>query len=334
MNRFLWCVLLLIVGCGTVSQPTPVPIPLAASPRSVIVDTDMSVDDILALLYLLSRPDVNIKAITITGTGITRCDAGIRNARAILEVLERTTIPVACGRETPLQGNRSFPREWRDAAENFFGVNLRPLQFVTPNETAVALLTRTLAASDKEITIVTLGPMTNLADAFLQNSALAAKIERVYSMGGAVNVSGNVDAAPDAEWNFYIDPLAAQQVFATKVPITLVSLDATNQIILTREFLTRFMNYKQTPAAKLAERLLQAQRGEIERGAYYVWDLVGAVILTDETLGEMQEMNIAIENETGRSKPDPQGKPVRAVMNMDAPRFEATFLQTLNGQFR
>lgn len=334
MNRSLWCVLLLFVGCGTLSQPTTVPIPLSTSPRSVIVDTDMSVEDILALLYLLSRPDVTVKAITITGTGITRCDAGIRNARVILEALERTAIPVACGRETPLQGNRTFPKEWRDAAENFFGVNLRPAQFVTPNENAVALLTRTLAAADEKTTIVTLGPLTNLADAFLQNSALSGKIERVYTMGGAVNVSGNVNTAPEVEWNFYIDPYSAHQVFSTNIPITLVPLDATNSIILTREFLTRLNNYRRTPAAKLAERLLQAQRGEIERGPYYVWDLVGAVIFTDETLGAVQEMNIAVESETGRSKTDAQGKPVRAVTNMDAPRSEAVFLQTLNGQFR
>lgn len=334
MKRLLWGLVLLLIGCGTVSQPTTVPIPLAASPRSVIVDTDMSVDDILALLYLLSRPDVNVKAITITGTGITRCDAGIRNAQAILEVLERTTIPIACGRETPLRGDRKFPNEWRDAAENFFGVNLRPLRFVSPNENAVALLTRTLVASDEKISIVTLGPLTNLADAFNQNSTLAEKIEIVYSIGGAVNVNGNVDAAPASEWNFYIDPFAANQVFSTNVSLILVPLDTTNHIVVNREFLMRLMNYRQSPAAKLAERLLQAQRGEIERSTYYVWDLAGAMIFTDETLGTMQEMNIGIENETGRSKQNAQGKPVRVATTMDAPRSESILLQSLNGQFR
>ncbi len=334
MKRLVLCVLVLIVGCGTAPQPTPISIPLASTPRNVIVDTDMSVDDILALLYLLARPDVNVQAITISGTGITRCDAGIRNARAILEVVERTNIPIACGRDIPLRGNNVFPNEWRDAAENFFGVNLQPAQFVTPNENAVALFTRIVQTSNVKTSIVALGPLTNLAEAFAQNPALTRKIEMVYSMGGAVNVKGNVDAAPQVEWNFYADPLAALNVFASDVPITLIPLDATNHIVLTRDFLTRFANFKQTPAAKLAERLLQAQRSEIEHSTYYVWDLVGAVIFTDETLGTIQEMNIAIENDTGRSKQDAQGKRMRVVTNMDAPRFEATFLQTLNGQFK
>lgn len=329
-----WLVgLLFLFGCGVTPQPTPISIPLASPPRDVIVDTDVSVDDILALLYLLSRPDVNVQAITITGTGITRCDAGIRNVRAMLEVIERTTIPIACGRETPLQGNHAFPNEWRDAAENFFGVNVQPAQFVTPNEDAVALFTRIVQTSNVKMSIVALGPLTNLAEAFSQNPALTQKIEMVYSMGGAVNVRGNVDAAETAEWNFYADPIAVEQVFSRGVPITLVPLDATNQVPITRDFLARLNAAKQTPAAKLAERLLQNQRAEIERGNFYLWDVVAAFVVTDSSVPITQEMNLVVEGETGRTTQDAQGNRMRVVTKIDAPRFEATFLQVLNKQF-
>lgn len=213
MKCLLLFALIIIVGCGNTPQPTPVSIPLASSPRNVIIDTDLAFDDMLAVLYLVSRPDVNVQAILISGTGETRCDAGIRNLRAILEIVERTTIPIACGSETPLQGTHAFPNEWRDAAENFYGLNLQPSQFVTPNENAVMLLKRSLEASDSKTTLVAVGPFTNLAEAFAQNPSLMEKIEMVYSMGGAVNVSGNVEAEKTAEWNFYADPFAAQQVF-------------------------------------------------------------------------------------------------------------------------
>jgi pyrimidine-specific ribonucleoside hydrolase len=334
MKNFLFAFLILFcVGCGNALQPTPISIPLASSPRNILVDTDVSVDDILALLYLLSRPDVNVQAITIAGTGITRCDAGIRNVRAILETMERTDIPIACGRETPLQGNHTFPKEWRDAAETFFGANLQPTQFVTPNENAVALLTRTLQESHAPLTILALGPLTNLVDAFAQKPTLTHKIEMLYSMGGAVQVKGNVEQAPNAEWNFYIDPTAVERVFASGVPLTLVPLDATNHVPVTRAFLTRLNESKQTPAAKLAERVLQSQRGGIENGAYFIWDGIAAALVTDETLGTLQEMPLVIEPETGRTKQDAQGTRVRFATKMDAPRFEATFLQTLNRQF-
>lgn len=335
MKPFLCALLLLgLVACTEVPPPTPVSIPLASAPRSVIVDTDVSVDDILALLYLLSRPDVNVQAITISGTGITRCPAGIRNVRAILESVERTSIPIACGRETPMQGARAFPSEWRDAAENFFGVSLKPTQSVTPNEDATALLKRTLQASNEKMTVVTLGPMTNLADALAQDSALTQKIMRVYSMGGAVDIPGNVDGTANVEWNFYVDPVAAHQVFSTGVPVTLVPLDATNHVTIDSAFLDRFANSKQTSAAKLAEGTLQAQRSEIEHSKYHVWDLVAAVLFTDETLGAFEDRSVAVDMETGRTIQDTRANRIRVALKIDVPRFETVFLQTLNGQFK
>ena len=333
MKRLLFVTLFLIVGCGIVPQPTPIAIPLAATPRNVILDTDLAFDDMLAVLYLLSRPDVNVQAITLTGTGITRCDAGIRNLRAILETVERTNIPIACGRETPLQGNHAFPKEWRDAAEDFFGVKLQPSQFVTPNENAVALLTRTLESSNEKMIVVALGPLTNLAEAFAQQPTLTQKTEMAYSMGGAVNVDGNAGDSK-AEWNYYADPLSAQQVFSSDVQITLVPLDATNQVPATRAFLARIGDSKKTPAAKLAERLIQTQRDDIDRGLYYFWDPLTAIVFTDSSIATFQAMNVVVENESGRTIQAAQGKRVRVATNVDAPRFEAVFLQTLNGQFK
>lgn len=334
--KYLWFILIAtsLVGCGLGPQPTPISIPLASTVRPVIVDADLAVDDMLAILYLLARPDVNVRAITITGTGITRCAAGLSNMRALLETVGRAEIPIACGRETPLEGDHAFPKEWRDAAENFFGLNLVPTNTAAPKEDAVQLLSRTLQASDAKITILALGPFTNLADAFAQHPALTQKIEMLYSMGGAVHVAGNVTQAPAAEWNFYCDPLALEQVLATNVPFTVVPLDTTNSVPVTRQAANNIQNQAQTPAAKLAARLVASQRSDIEAGAIYFWDSLSAVILTDESFSTIQEMKIKVQAADGQTIEDKAGRPVRVVTKIDVSRFEPMFLQTLNGVFQ
>lgn len=337
MKLFLFLMLVVLgVSCGTAPQPTPISIPLASTPRAMIVDTDMAPDDMLALLYLLSRPDVNLRAITISGTGITRCAAGIKNARAILETMQRATIPVACGRETPLQNTHAFPNEWRDAMENY--LQLESSNTRAPNESAVELLTRILDAPNEKITILTLGPLTNLADAFAQHPTLTRQIEMVYSMGGAVNGAGNVSNHNAAEWNFYIDPFAAQQVIASDVPLTLVPLDATNRVPVTRAFLEKMRAQQTTRAAQLAKKILDTQRAEIENGAYYFWDPLAAVVVTDLSVVTFEIKNIAAattdDADAGRVALIEEGAAVRVAVDADAARFEQIFWQTLNGQFK
>lgn len=338
MKLLLLALVFMLFGCGTAPQPTPISIPLASPPRSVIVDTDLATDDMLALLYLLSRPDVNVKAITISGTGITRCGAGLQNARVLLETTNHENIPLACGRETPLQGNHLFPTAWRDAAENFFGLKLKPSNPNPLTHTAVALLTHTLYESDGINTILALGPLTNLADALSQDRSLTSKIKMIYSMGGAVNVAGNVERNAAAEWNFYIDPFAAQQVIASAVPFTLVPLDATNHVPVTRAFLDRMSAPQATRAAQLAKQILDTQHTDIENGTFYFWDPVTAAILTDETLGEVETRSITVatsnDADSGRIALTDDGTPVRIAVDIDRARFEQTFLQTLNGQFK
>jgi Inosine-uridine preferring nucleoside hydrolase len=92
--------------------------------RHVVLDTDLASEDIFALLYLMQRDDVAIEAVTITGTGEAHCDPGVRNALSLLALGERTDVPVACGRDTPLQGSNAFPQGWRDAADDLSMVDL------------------------------------------------------------------------------------------------------------------------------------------------------------------------------------------------------------------
>ncbi len=96
---------LLITSCSIV-EPTPTPIP---DPIPVIIDTDMALDDWLAILYLLNHPEVIVKAITVTGAGEAHCGPGVSNALKLISLTENNNIPVACGRETPLAGEHTLP---------------------------------------------------------------------------------------------------------------------------------------------------------------------------------------------------------------------------------
>ena len=88
----------------------------------VVVDTDMGTDDVMALLFLLRRPDVSVTAVTIDGDGLTHRDAGVRNARALLAMAGASEVPVAGGRTSPLAGDNAFPEEWRTYADDLTAV--------------------------------------------------------------------------------------------------------------------------------------------------------------------------------------------------------------------
>ena len=136
---------------------------------------------------------------------------------------------VTCGREEPLAGSHAFPAEWREAADSQFGLSLERKPVTLLKEDAPELIRSSARSLDRPVTIVALGPLTNLAEALQGDQDLASRIERIVAMGGAVDVPGNVSLEADesnplpAEWNIYADPTAADAVLGSGVPVTLVS---------------------------------------------------------------------------------------------------------------
>ena len=148
---------LVFAGCGGSDS-------LETSPDSalVIVDSDGAFDDIKAIVYLLEQPDVDILALTFSGTGIAHCPEAAANSAALLERIEAPDIPVACGRTTPLQGDNQAPQAWRDSADTLGGVTLpEPRDY--SEDGAADLLTETIERADRNVTLVALGPLTNVA---------------------------------------------------------------------------------------------------------------------------------------------------------------------------
>lgn len=315
--------------------------PLAPGARPLIVDTDMAPDDWLAILYLLSRSEVDVKAITVTGAGEARCPAGTRNALNLLALAGRPEIPVARGRETPLAGNHAFPTAWRDRSDGLLGLALPENPATASDLTAVELINQVIAASPEPVHLLALGPLTNVAEALEQNPALVRQLAMITVMGGAVRVPGNVGPSSDiandvAEWNIYADPRAAALALASGAPLTLVPLDATNHVPVTWDFYRRLEQERTTAAADFVYQTLGRRAAAIDAGSYYFWDPLTAAVVVDESLATFEKLGLTVVEEegplSGQTVEDPAGRPIRVALWADAPRFEETFLQALNGR--
>ena len=334
--------LALLMGCGTpATTPTAtLPPPATSQPRAIVIDTDMAADDWMAILTLLQRPEVTVRAITVTGTGEAHCAPGIRHALGLAALSGDDKILVACGRETPLQGNHAFPDSWREGVDTLLGLTLPEGQDTASNLTAVELLASVIQSSPVKVTLLTLGPLTNIAEALQNNPSLADNIERIYIMGGAVDVPGNVGASGvginnnTAEWNIYVDPYAANIVLQSSAPIALVPLDATNHAPLTARFYNRLKSNHTSPEATFVFDVLTQQKAFIDSGGYYFWDPLAAAILADESLATFQNKNLCVVEtegpESGWTKSGNGCPEVRVAVSADGGRFEEMFLDTLN----
>src|SRR5262245_44586905 len=124
LNRQLvLCIgLFTLIGAACSKPPTtldPVKPPeLNSDAQAVVIDTDMGTDDAMAILYLLGRPNVDVKAIIVAGDGLAHCDTGVKNARGLTALGGRPEIPVACGHEKPLEGEHVYPDFMRSGADD------------------------------------------------------------------------------------------------------------------------------------------------------------------------------------------------------------------------
>lgn len=292
----------------------------------------------MAILFLLQRPDIEVKAITVTGTGEAHCEPGVRNALGLVALSGNTGIPVACGPETPLQGQNVFPADWRAAADNMAGLSLPPVEAPPADQDAVRLLAQVMEQSPQKVTLLALGPLTNLADGLQKDPAFLTHVEMVYIMGGALTVMGNVGfmGIPNqvAEWNIYIDPLAAQIVFESGAPLTMVPLDATNQVPANMAFFRLLRANRHTPEADFVYQVLQTRLDQVAGEMTWFWDPLAAGLLADESLGYFKEGRIKIYPAPGPSsgltRLHESGVPMRYAISADRQRFEMEFLRTLN----
>lgn len=202
--------------------------------RRVIFDTDPGVDDAMALFFLLRSPELALEAVT-TVFGNVDVEQTTRNAQILLDVAGRSDIPVAQGAGRPLMPNRQ--RQLGGAVvhgdNGLGGAELPPPSRAAGPLRAAELIVERVMASPGEITLIAVGPLTNVALATCLEPRIAERVRELIVMGGAATVPGNV--TPLAEANFHNDPEAASIVVAAGYRLVLVGLDVTLRAIITPE---------------------------------------------------------------------------------------------------
>lgn len=201
----------------------------------IIIDCDPGIDDSLALMLALSSPELEIAGIT-TVSGNVPADMGTGNARKVLRQMGRLDIPVYTGESVPLKCSYTdaMDTHGRDGLGESF---LPEVQGEFPEGSALEFLEKTL--EKEKISIIALGPMTNLAKLFLKRPELIGQVEELVSMGGNFRSHGN--CSPVAEYNYWCDPDAAAVCYElfgeAGKKIEMIGLDVTRQIVLTPNIL-------------------------------------------------------------------------------------------------
>src|ERR1700734_4541939 len=227
-------------------------------PRRIIIDTDPGIDDAMAIFLALRSPGLKVEAITPVA-GNAPLDLTLPNALRLLEIAKRRDIPVAAGASHPLVRRLA-------TAGHVHGVNgLAGVEFPEPrikpvHDTAPDLIRHIVREDPHEITIVAIGPLTNIALALRADPELAAMIPAIVIMGGSLS-GGNM--TPAAEFNFYVDPEAARIVFDAGIPLTMVGLNVTEQVLLNEGHVAQLEAAK-NPVAQAAAKIMRATLNRVK----------------------------------------------------------------------
>ena len=202
-------------------------------PEKIIIDTDPGVDDTIAICTALRSPELEVIGLTSV-FGNTTGELTAQNALRLVELEGHGDIPVARGSDVPLV----FPLEklgtWVHGADGMGNTNPPPPKGKVVSLTAAEFIIEKVRANPHEVTLVPVGPLTNLALALRLDPGIAELVKEVVIMGGVVANPGNM--TPVAEANIYHDPHAADIVMAAGWPLVLVGLDVTHKTVLTADF--------------------------------------------------------------------------------------------------
>lgn len=306
--------------------------------EKIIYDTDPGIDDALGLLLLAASPEIDLLAITVTH-GNTSQEKCLNNALKLVELTGITKVPVARGAEEPLVKELSVAEETH--GEGGLGYAILPKSAISPcPELAHDLIIRLVRENPGEVTLLCVGPMTNIALAFLKAPEIVSKVRRIVSMGGAIHYPGNV--TPQAEYNVFCDPEAFEIVLKSGIDFTLVPLDVTYQCILTTDHLEKITEAR----SEIRSFIFDSTRFYMEFHEDYqgikgcaINDPLAAAILLDPTLVKNRDYYLTIEltsptskaktiaDHYGLLKSAPNAK---VSMEVDVERFMELFINRMN----
>lgn len=262
--------------------------------RKVILDVDPGVDDAVAMCLALAAPQLEVLAVTAVG-GNVLADQATRNVQAIIEQLDPP--------RWPRLGAASSERMLRADARHIFGPDGLcgahfPLAELHHQRPSTKVIIDEVQASPGDVTIVALGPLTNIAAALQQLPDLATQIGHLIILGGTVGGPGNV--TPAAEFNIYCDAEAARDVFRSQVTKTVVPIDVTNRILFGFEMLQKFPDGP-SRTSQLLQRVLpgafRSYRQNLGLEGIHLNDTVAVVAAMHPELFTMERMHGEVETD-------------------------------------
>jgi inosine-uridine nucleoside N-ribohydrolase len=214
---------------STPTRPGSALVPPTATPKKVIIDTDPGTDDAIAIMLALTSSELDVRALTVV-PGNVEAKQGLENALKLTSLANRCDIAVAGGAQHPLFQKLITAQFWH-GANGFANVELPPTKCKTDPRFGPDLIIQMIHDNPHQITLLPIGPLTNIALALLKDPSIVPLVKEVIIMGGSIS-GGNVDAA--AEANIYNDPEAAQIVFQAGWPLTMVGLDVGDKTLYGR----------------------------------------------------------------------------------------------------
>ncbi|KGJ22296.1 nucleoside hydrolase [Paracoccus panacisoli] len=297
--------------------------------QKIIIDTDPGQDDAVAILLALASPELEVLGITAVA-GNVPLPLTLRNARAICELAGRPDIPVYAGCNAPLEG-RLVTAENVHGATGLDGITLPEPTMPVQDRHAVDFLVETLRREPAgSVTLVPIGPLTNIAAAFRQAPDVIARVGRIVMMGGAYFEVGNV--TPAAEFNIFVDPLAAAEVFAAGVDLVVMPLDVTHCALTSRAWVEgmRASGRVGEVVASWTDFFERYDRAKYGHDGAPLHDPCAVAYLIAPEIFSGRRINVEIETEgrftRGMTVADwwgVTGRPANAlfIRDLDAPRF-------------
>lgn len=315
-------------------------------PLAVIYDTDMDFDDASALALLCQEHKqgrIELVGVTVNNNGAGFPGNALQHARCVLQACGLSSVPIADGANT---GVNPAPPELRFAIDGVLSGALASCT-VTPRpatETPAQLISR-VSPSNRDVMVISTGPLTNLADAIAASPSLSHRIDHVVAMGGALWTSGNLFGTGSEgfdntqEFNIWIDPASADAVIDTfQGEFDLVPLDATNQVPITPAFVARLGADRTTPEANLVYNIVTQPITSygISLGLFYWWDPLAVIAaVRNDDIVEFERARVAVVQEgpsQGRIVTDRRGYRIEVATEVDTPEFETTFINALNAR--
>ena len=256
--------------------------------KKVILDIDPAIDDAMALCMALFDPRLDVVAVTAVGGNVPP-DLSTRNVQAIIEQLDPPRWPRVGAASAPDDG---LPVDGRHlhGIDGLGGANFQVAE-LRSRHPAEKIICDEVRAAPESVTIVALGPLTNVARAFQRDPELPSLVGRIIMMGGTVQAPGNI--TPAAEFNMYCDPQSARAVFRSPLTKTLIPLDVTNRIVLTYDLFGQLPDETTKVGAFLRTILppaFRAYRQQFGLEGIHVHDSVALMAAVSPELFTTQEM--------------------------------------------